>query len=181
MKYNIIKHNLNRLEFAAAIVSQLNKYNVSCVLVGGSCVSIYTKEKFVSDDLDFISPFSQSIITKALTEIGFEKEGRYYIHPNSKFYVEFPSGPLAIGNRTSIKPEEIKVINGISINMLSPTQSVMDRLASWYHWSDRRSLLQAIEIAKNHIINFAEVEKCSAEEGEADKYQKFLEQLHINL
>ena len=108
-------------------------HNITCVLVGGSCVSIYTHEKYISDDLDFISPYSQSAITKALEVIGFRKDGRYFVHENSSFYVEFPSGPLSIGNRTSIEPEEVKKVNGVEIHMLSPTQSVMDRLAAWYH------------------------------------------------
>lgn len=53
-----IPKNLSRLEFAAAVVKQLTAYHISCVLVGGACVSIYTREKYISDDLDFISAHS---------------------------------------------------------------------------------------------------------------------------
>jgi hypothetical protein len=89
--------------------------------VGGSCVSIYTDEKYVSDDLDFISPYSQQLIATALAEIGFQQEGRYFIHPDCSFYVEFPSGPVSIGNKINIKPEEIRIIDNVEIHMLSPT------------------------------------------------------------
>lgn len=177
MKKNKLPKNLNRLEFAAAVVKQLNLHNITCVLVGGACVSIYTNEKYISDDLDFISPYSQSSITNALEEIGFKKKGRYFIHDNSNFYVEFPSGPLSIGNRVFIKPEGMQKVNGIKIHMLSPTQSVMDRLAAWYYWQDRRSLFQAIDIAINNKIDLTEIEKWSKEEGESKLYQKFTEQL----
>lgn len=176
---NTISENLNRLEFAARVVKQLNLHNITCVLVGGSCVSIYTNEKHESDDLDFISPYSQNAIAKALEEIGFQKDGRYFINNNSKFYVEFPSGPLSIGNRISIKAEGIKKIDGVTIHMLSPTQSVMDRLAAWYYWHDRRALLQAIDIAADNEVNLHEVEKWSKEEGKGDLYQQFIEQLSI--
>ncbi len=179
MTQNTLSKNLNRLEFAAAVVKQLKLYNITCVLVGGACVSIYTHEKYVSDDLDFISPYSQSAITKALEEIGFRKDGRYFIHANSNFYVEFPSGPLSIGNRISIKSEGVQKINGIEIHMLSPTQSVMDRLAAWYHWQDRRSLFQAIDRVINNKVDFKEIEKWSKEEGESELYQKFIEQLAV--
>jgi hypothetical protein len=148
-------------------------------LVGGACVSIYTNEKYISDDLDFISPYSHSSIKNALEEIGFRKEGRYFIHDNSTFYVEFPSGPLSIGNRVFIKPEGIQKVNGIEIHMLSPTQSVMDRLAAWYYWHDRRSLLQAIDIVINNKTDLKEIEKWSKEEGESELYQRFVEQLTI--
>lgn len=179
MTKKTISKNLSRLEFAAEVVKQLKLHNITCVLVGGSCVSIYTNEKYVSDDLDFISSYSQRAITKALEEIGFQKDGRYFIHNNSIFYVEFPSGPLSIGNRLSVKPEAMQKINGVEVHMLSPAQSVMDRLAAWYHWKDRRSLFQAIDIAKNNEIDFAEVEKWSKEEGEIELYRQFFELLAI--
>lgn len=161
------------------MVKQLKLHDITCVLVGGSCVSIYTHEKYVSDDLDFISPYSQTAITKALEAIGFWKDGCYFIHDNSKFYVEFPSGPLSIGNRIAVKPEGMQKVGNIEIHMLSPTQSVMDRLAAWYHWQDRRSLFQAIDIVRNNKVDLKEVERWSKEEGESELYKKFMEQLAI--
>jgi hypothetical protein len=95
----------------------------------GSCVSIYKYEKYVSDDLDFISPYSQSVITKDLAEIEFHKDGRYFIHDKSHFYVEFPYGPLSIGNRISVKPEDVQKVDGVEIHTLSPTRPAMDKLA----------------------------------------------------
>lgn len=41
-----ISKSMKRKEFAAAVVQQLEKHGISCVLVGGACVSIYTDEKF---------------------------------------------------------------------------------------------------------------------------------------
>lgn len=40
-----ITKTMKRKEFAAAVVNQLEKHGISCVLVGGACVSIYTDEK----------------------------------------------------------------------------------------------------------------------------------------
>lgn len=31
-----------------------------------------------------------------------------------------------------------------TVTMFSPTQCVMDRLADWFHWNDRRSLIHAV-------------------------------------
>lgn len=84
-----INTGMNRLEFSAAVVKQLKNHDISCVLVGGACVSIYTNEKYVSDDLDFISPFSHKIIAAALEKIGFVKKGRYFKHKNSGFMLNF--------------------------------------------------------------------------------------------
>jgi hypothetical protein len=70
-----IAKEMSRKQFAAAVVKQLEKNGISCVLVGGACVSIYPNERHQSRDLDFISPYSHDSITSALAEIGFIKKG----------------------------------------------------------------------------------------------------------
>lgn len=62
MTKHTIPQNLSRLDFVSRVVKQMKLHHISCVLVGGACVSIYTSEKYVSNDLDFISPYSQRAI-----------------------------------------------------------------------------------------------------------------------
>lgn len=164
---------MKRKEFAAAVVKCLKKDSISCVLVGGSCVSIYTDEKHHSKDLDFISPYSVAAITESLAKIGFTKSGRYFIHKDSELYVEFPSGPLTIGNEVPVKPEGRLKIKNIIIHLYSPTQCVMDRLAAWFHWRDRQSLLQAIWVAEKHPISIQKVKAWALGEGEPKKFEEF--------
>ncbi|MES2800953.1 MAG: hypothetical protein V4654_00545 [Bdellovibrionota bacterium] len=171
-----ITKSMKRKEFAAAVVQQLEKYNISCVLVGGACVSIYTDERHASHDLDFISPYSHEAIGKTLAEIGFEKVGRYFIHPNSKLYVEFPTGPVAIGNQTPTKPEGKLKVKNTTIMMYSPTQCVMDRLAAWFHWNDRRSLIHAIWVCEKHPVSLDKIKRWAAKEGESAKFEQFVEE-----
>jgi len=87
-------------ELAAFISSQLRKLNIEVVLTGGSCVAIYSENAYVSLDLDFIdNQFTKRRkIKEALQEIGFEEKNRYFCHPDTPFFVEFPAGPLAVGN-----------------------------------------------------------------------------------
>lgn len=171
-----ITKTMTRKEFAAAVVKQLEKYGISCVLVGGACVSIYTDEKHASHDLDFISAHSQEGIAKALAEIGFELEGRYFVHPNSELYVEFPSGPVAIGNQTPAKPEGSLKVKDTTIVMYSPTQCVMDRLAAWIHWNDRRSLIHALWVCEKHPVNLDKIKRWAMQEGAGEKYENFLQE-----
>ncbi len=171
-----ITKSMKRKDFAAVVVRQLEKHGISCVLVGGACVSIYTNEKHASHDLDFISPHSHESISDSLAEIGFQKEGRYFTHINSKLYVEFPTGPVAIGNQTPIKPEgELKVKNTV-IQMYSPTQCVMDRLAAWFHWNDRRSLIHALWVCEKHPINLDKIKRWAAKEDQTAKFEQFIEE-----
>lgn len=171
-----ITSKLSRKQFAAAVVKQLEKHGISCVLVGGACVSIYTNERHQSKDLDFISPYSHEAITKALAEIGFDKKGRYFIHPDAELYVEFPTGPPAIGNQIPIKPEGFIKVRDVKILMYSPTQCVMDRLAAWFHWNDRRSLIHAIWVCEKHPVSLGKIKKWAAREKVPDKFEQFLEQ-----
>ncbi len=171
-----ISKSMKRKEFAAAVVRQLEKHGISCVLVGGACVSIYTNEKHASHDLDFISQYSHQSIADALAEIGFRKEGRYFTHLNSMLYVEFPTGPVAIGNQTPVKPEGELIVKNTVITMYSPTQCVMDRLAAWFHWNDRRSLIHALWVCEKHPINLDKVKRWAAKEDQTVKLEQFIEE-----
>lgn len=172
-----ITKKMTRTEFAGAVVKCLDRDGISCVLVGGSCVSIYTNEKHHSKDLDFISPYSVAAITESLAKLGFAKDGRYFVHKDAEFYVEFPSGPPAIGNEVPVKPEGKININDVTIRLYSPTQCVMDRLAAWFHWHDRNSLLQAIWVAEKHPISIQKIKKWAKSENEPQKLEEFIELL----
>lgn len=172
-----ISRSLNRRQFAATVVKQLEKHGISCVLVGGACVSIYTDEKHQSRDLDFISPASQDRLNEALGEIGFKREGKSFHHPDSDLYVEFPTGPVGIGHEQPVKPEGRLKVRDTVIRMLSPTQCVMDRLAAWFHWNDRRSLIHAIWICEKHPVSLVRVKRWAAGEGEMEKFEQFVAQL----
>lgn len=94
--------HLGRAETSALIVETLAAHGIEVVLVGGSCVCVWTSERFASFDLDFIDvTYSRrKEIAAALAEIGFVSRGatRYFEHPDSKWTVEFPSAPLAVGH-----------------------------------------------------------------------------------
>jgi len=52
-----------------------------------------------------------------MTKLGFHREGKDFVHPESKFTVEFPSGPLGIGARVPVEAQGEKVINGVTVKM----------------------------------------------------------------
>ena len=47
-------------ELAAFVWSHLEKNGIHCVLTGGACVSIYTSNRYMSYDLDFIENVSSN-------------------------------------------------------------------------------------------------------------------------
>ncbi len=170
--------NMTRLELAGFIASQFYKQNINMVLSGGSCVSIYSKEKYVSMDLDFVNAgfAKRNIIASIMEKIGFKDEKKYFRHPHAKYLIEFPSGPLGVGNEQINKIDEIDTETGI-LRIISPTDCVKDRLTWFYHDNDSECLRQAILVAQNNRIRIKEVERWSVAEGKGEEFKKIKKQL----
>ena len=166
----------------AALVSEaLKKYGIDAVLTGGAVVSIYSNNKYLSWDLDFIIEGLAKKVDHAMSELGFlRKHGRHYIHPQSKFFVEFPGGPLAIGDMLIDNISEKKTKDGC-IRLLPPTECVMDRLAAFYFWNDLQCLEQALLVARCQFIHISQIEKWSRVENMLDKFGVFKKKLNHNL
>jgi hypothetical protein len=90
--------------------------------------------------------------------------------------VEFPPGPLAIGEEPVKQIVEKKLSTGI-LKVISPTDCVKDRLAAYYHWGDRQSLLQATLVAQRNKINIDEIERWSLAEGKLNEFEAIQSQL----
>ncbi len=165
------------------IASALKDHGIDVVLSGGSCVSIYSSERYVSKDLDFIdiSLKSNRQISRALTSLGFQnypRNSRHFVHPDTDLTVEFPSAPLMVGDE-HIPAESVNTIStdtGI-LRLLTPTDCVKDRLANFYYFKDGQCLDQALMVAKEHPINFSSLEEWHVNEGQTDAYKTFLNSL----
>jgi hypothetical protein len=164
-------------DLAIYLCDHLTKHGIETVLSGGACVSIYTKNKFLSFDLDFVlSDVTQKKkIMKILDKIGFLPEGKHFRHPNTPFIVEFLSPPLSVGEEPVKKIQTIEK-KGRKLKLLSPTDCVKDRLAAFYHWNDRPSLEQAVMVCLAQSVDLKEIKRWSSNEGMADKYPIFLEE-----
>lgn len=171
-------HKLERAEMAALVVETLAAHGIEVVLVGGSCVCIWTDERFGSFDLDFIDLTyrRRREIKSALSEIGFVPKGatRYFEHPDSNWTIEFPTAPLAVGHEM-IGSERVATIDTKlgTIRLLNPTDTVKDRLPWWYLEGDHQCWEQAADIARHHQIAWTELEKWHAGEGYTDRYPEF--------
>lgn len=87
------------LEELAAIVSQtLTRAGIDAVLSGGGAVTQYSGNEYMSTDLDFVTTERRNRLTPVMGDLGFKLHGREYAHPQSRFLVEFPAGPLAFGD-----------------------------------------------------------------------------------
>jgi len=111
--------------------SKLDENGINAILVGGACVSIYTKNKYLSSDLDFVSTSSIKEIFPVLAKLGFNrKSSRHFERKGYPFFVEFVAPPAAIGDEP-VKKNILMTRTG-NIILLTPTDSVKDRLAAYY-------------------------------------------------
>ena len=169
---------MNEAELSAYVQSHLRKQGIEVVLSGGGAVTIYSENKYISKDLDLVNIYavSRRKIRSAMKELGFQEEGRYFAHAETKLFIEFPAGPLAIGEEVIVNIAEKEVLTGM-LRIISPTDCVKDRLAAYYHWNDQQCLVQAEYVARAQEVDLQEIERWSEREGMLAKFQNIKERL----
>lgn len=168
-------NELSVLELAQLVAENLSKNDIEAVLVGGACVSIYSKNKYQSSDLDFVTESSLKELQKALKDAGFtEKTGRIFSSSETEFVIDFVAPPVSIG------AEPIREFLAIGkLKLLTPTDCVKDRLSAYYHWGDVQSLEQAVLVTKaqKKKIKESEIKRWSKNEGFEAKYNDYIKKL----
>ncbi|MGH7485409.1 MAG: hypothetical protein ACREMY_07355 [bacterium] len=165
-------------DVAFATGDALRRAGIAAVLTGGACANFYSDGEYQSFDTDFVlaRPSSTKDIDTALMGLGFVRKGDRYVHPLARYYVEFPSGPLGIGQDSEIRPVW-RSRGGARTLALSPTDACRDRLAAFYHWKDRQALSAAVGIAVRNRVSLAKVHFWSQREGHPEGYDTFLSEL----
>lgn len=117
-------------------------------------------------DLDFIEVgvSSRAAIARCMYSLGFIEMNRYFKHTDTDILVEFPAGPLGIGNEPITEYAEITTPVGY-LRMLTPTDCVKDRLAWFFHTGDTECLEQAYLVARQQRVDVQEIERWSIGEG----------------
>jgi uncharacterized phage-like protein YoqJ len=171
-------NNMTMPELASYVCEQLNANDIHVVLSGGSCVEIYSQGDYTSYDIDLVNRYNETFfkIKKVMESLGFVEEGKYFVYPNTKFFIEFPSGPLGVGDAPVQDINELRTTFG-TLKLLTATDCVKDRLAAYYHWDDEQSLTQAIWVAQKNEVNFGDLKKWSTGESSLDKYNNFVQGL----
>src|SRR5689334_22945136 len=106
--------NMNPAELTAYIQDALQQEKITVVLSGGSAVSFYSSNKYVSKDLDLINTnfARRSKIKSAMEKIGFYERGRFFVNPEAQFFVEFPDGPLSVGEEPVKEISQFELATG---------------------------------------------------------------------
>ena len=98
-------------ELAFIVCTALSEAGETAVLSGGGAATVYAPDAYQSKDLDFIFTFWSAIAKPSRTPIealGFKQIHGTFHHEQSPFTLEFPAGPLAIGNEEILAWETLK-------------------------------------------------------------------------
>lgn len=171
---------MSRADLGAFVQEHLRKKGIDMVLSGGACVSIYSQNKYPSMDLDMIHMSlmkpKRKLIREAMSEIGFTEDGRYFKHPDTDLFVEFPSGPPSVGEEPVKEILERTVATGV-LKIISPTDCVKDRLTGFYHDNDQQCLDQAILVTNENQVDIEEIKRWSKGEGKLEQFKQIRKRL----
>ena len=165
-------------EVAFEVCTALDRAGFVAVLTGGSAATYYAPKAYQSKDLDFVLTLRGEAGEQALASIGFKREGDFYVHERSPFPLEFPPGPLAIGEDLVTTWTTVRR-KGRVLHVLSPTDSCRDRLASYLFWNDFSGLEQALAVrrAQRARVDLRAVRAWCRREGHEKKYELFSSRL----
>ena len=167
------------MEVAAIVSTALQKAGIAATLSGGAVVSIYTNNEYQSKDLDFVTAALVHDLAPVMEQLGFIHTGvprmSQFSHPLVEWFVEFPPTPISFGNFYVDHKDCATIDLDVGrLRIITPTQSVMDRLAAAIHWNDAQSREQAILVAAHQSIDWDELELWFPNEGEtADAFKQF--------
>jgi len=150
----VINEQTSLLELAAQVSEALEAAGIVATLSGGAAVSIYADNRYLSEDLDFVTVALVRDLKTVLEPLGFQHVGRprlcVFEHPGTRWYLEFPPAPLSFGG-TYVNPADCALIDtGLGkLRIITPTQSIMDRLIAAATWNEPQSLEQALLVAEH--------------------------------
>lgn len=116
------------------------------------------------------------IIVRIFIKLGFKRIGRCFSHDDCPYVIDFVAPPVAIRHESIRQFEILKTALG-ALELLTPIDCVKDHLCSFFHWNDAQALEQALLVAKDRVIDLANVKHWAKAEGHQDKLKQFLDRL----
>jgi hypothetical protein len=170
--------NMSQIELAAFIQSRLKEAGIDVILSGGSAVSFYSSDQYVSKDLDLINvKFARRKDIKSIMEkLGFLERGRYFTHLHANYLVEFPDGPLSVGEEPVKEIKNVSLSTG-TLRVISATDCVKDRLCAFYFWKDQQGLAQAVLVSQSQKVDIKEIRRWSKAERKEQEFEVFRKKL----
>ena len=120
-----------QLLMVALLTRLLERMNKSApIVIGGCALSYYSREVYFTSDID-LAYADREALDAVFKNIGFRKEGRYWVHEGLKMAIEAPASSLP-GQDSPI--EVVELGQGLQCSMIGIEDLLIDRLNAFKHW-----------------------------------------------
>ncbi len=123
---------LKRQLLMVALITNLleQKGESAPIVIGGCALSYYTREVYFTADID-LAYADRDALDTVLKELGYKKQGRYWINEELKMAIEVPASVL-VGEDSPI--EVVEVEYNFYCRIIGIEDLIIDRLNACKYW-----------------------------------------------
>jgi hypothetical protein len=123
---------LKRQLLLVALITNLleQKGTGAPVVIGGCALSYYSREVYFTADID-LAYADREALDAVLKDVGFKKQGRYWVNEDLKIAIEVPSSVL-VGEDSPIEIVEFEI--GFQCRIVGIEDLIIDRLCACKYW-----------------------------------------------
>lgn len=123
-----LKRQLLMVALLTRLLKMMNQQ--APVIIGGCALSYYSREVYFTSDID-LAYANREALDGVLKSIGFNKEGRYWVHEGLKMAIEAPASSLP-GEDSPV--EVVDLGEDLQCAIIGVEDLVVDRLNAFKHW-----------------------------------------------
>ncbi len=123
---------LKRQLLIVALISNLleQKGKGAPIVIGGCALSYYSREVYFTADID-LAYADREELDIVLKDVGFKKQGRYWVNEDMKIAIEVPASVL-IGENSPVEIVEFE--EGLQCRIIGIEDLIIDRLSACKYW-----------------------------------------------
>ena len=125
------------------LTKALAPHGIEPILVGGGALEFYTAGGYSTSDVDLAMP-SGAEVDATFADMGFTKEGRYWVRSDLDLLIEAPA-PAGLPGENAPRTEI--EIEGLRIVVIGVEDLLLDRLRGWVHWQSNEDQRWARRLA----------------------------------
>lgn len=132
-----------RLGALALLADRLHEDGIVPIVVGGTALEFYTGGGYATADIDLALPLCPEV-DEAFRDLGFAKEGRYWLREDLDLLLEAPA-PAGLPGETA--PRTTVTVDGLPVTIIGLEDLLLDRLRAWVHWQSSEDERWATRLA----------------------------------